>query len=368
MNRIASAVSVLSILAVSGTALGQMTDGVVMSEEAAPSERAGWLALGDALFTPVDVGVLTGDTGTLGVEFAFGYYWVTHNGGFTTGTQELMQFDSDWNLVETYLQITNSPSWGQRDGASIESENRLFFGAEAGELCEYVFDPGTQRLDLAASGIIGGGAGTVRALAWDPNAELFYTKNFGNAIEYLDRDGFLFDLAVEPASAYGAGFDPVNGTIWFNAYIDPSLPATTGGFNTRLVEWDPTTRALTGREFDTEGSSPSATTVYHIPGGMDIHTEGDCTYAIAMNQGGEDTGAADPTNLDFVSFWEIAGDCGGGGCRADIDGDGVLTIFDFLGFQNLFDAGDLGADFDGDGVLTIFDFLTFQNEFDAGCP
>ncbi|MFI4917576.1 MAG: hypothetical protein ACIAS6_13860, partial [Phycisphaerales bacterium JB060] len=26
------------------------------------------------------------------------------------------------------------------------------------------------------------------------------------------------------------------------------------------------------------------------------------------------------------------------------------------------------ADFDGDGELTIFDFLAFQNAFDAGCP
>ncbi len=54
-------------------------------------------------------------------------------------------------------------------------------------------------------------------------------------------------------------------------------------------------------------------------------------------------------------------------CRADLDGDGSLTIFDFLAFQNLFDAGDVAADFDGDGSLTIFDFLAFQNEFDAGC-
>ncbi|MEO1008889.1 MAG: GC-type dockerin domain-anchored protein [Planctomycetota bacterium] len=59
---------------------------------------------------------------------------------------------------------------------------------------------------------------------------------------------------------------------------------------------------------------------------------------------------------------------GSGTCRPDIDGDGSLTIFDFLAFQNLFDAGDLAADFDGDGSLTIFDFLEFQNEFDAGCP
>ncbi|UYV11681.1 MAG: hypothetical protein NCW75_10265 [Phycisphaera sp.] len=56
-----------------------------------------------------------------------------------------------------------------------------------------------------------------------------------------------------------------------------------------------------------------------------------------------------------------------GGCPADFDGDGSLSIFDFLAFQNAFAAGDLAADLDGDGVLTLFDFLAFQNEFDAGC-
>ncbi|MEQ8845717.1 MAG: GC-type dockerin domain-anchored protein [Phycisphaerales bacterium] len=55
-------------------------------------------------------------------------------------------------------------------------------------------------------------------------------------------------------------------------------------------------------------------------------------------------------------------------CPADLDGDGSLTLFDFLRFQNLFDAGDPLADFDGDGDLTLFDFLAFQNAFDAGCP
>lgn len=54
-------------------------------------------------------------------------------------------------------------------------------------------------------------------------------------------------------------------------------------------------------------------------------------------------------------------------CYADFDGDGTLTIFDFLAFQNAFDASDLAADCDGDGSLTIFDFLCFQNAFDAGC-
>ncbi|GIW74195.1 MAG: hypothetical protein KatS3mg103_0717 [Phycisphaerales bacterium] len=56
-----------------------------------------------------------------------------------------------------------------------------------------------------------------------------------------------------------------------------------------------------------------------------------------------------------------------GGCRVDFDGDGSLTLFDFLAFQSAFDAGDARADFDGDGQFTLFDFLAFQNEFIAGC-
>ena len=54
-------------------------------------------------------------------------------------------------------------------------------------------------------------------------------------------------------------------------------------------------------------------------------------------------------------------------CTADFDGDGDLSIFDFLAFQNAFDTGDPAADLDGDGSLTLFDFLAFQNLFDAGC-
>jgi len=71
--------------------------------------------------------------------------------------------------------------------------------------------------------------------------------------------------------------------------------------------------------------------------------------------GGESAGAAHVFDLSCVL------------CLPDLNADGELTIFDFLTFQNLFDAGDLTADFDGDGELTIFDFLAFQTAFDAGC-
>ncbi len=79
-----------------------------------------------------------------------------------------------------------------------------------------------------------------------------------------------------------------------------------------------------------------------------------------------DTGEWQPGGTGATVSVFIEGDPDSG-CRADLDGDGELTIFDFLAFQNLFDAGDPVADFDGDGDLTIFDFLAFQNEFDAGC-
>ena len=57
-----------------------------------------------------------------------------------------------------------------------------------------------------------------------------------------------------------------------------------------------------------------------------------------------------------------------GTCEADLDGDGMLTFFDFLVFQSLFDQRDPRADLDGDGSFTILDFLVFQTFFDDGCP
>ena len=54
-------------------------------------------------------------------------------------------------------------------------------------------------------------------------------------------------------------------------------------------------------------------------------------------------------------------------CPPDLDGDGELTVFDFLEFQDLFDASDPRADVFYDGRLDIFDFLAFFNQFQAGC-
>lgn len=54
-------------------------------------------------------------------------------------------------------------------------------------------------------------------------------------------------------------------------------------------------------------------------------------------------------------------------CWAELDGDGVLTIYEFLTFIILLERGNATADFDGNGRIDLFDFLTFSNVFDAGC-
>ena len=84
------------------------------------------------------------------------------------------------------------------------------------------------------------------------------------------------------------------------------------------------------------------------------------------NDGDEDVVVANITGEAVSVLLNQCGDASP--CPADLDGDGELTVFDFLEFQNLFDTGDLRADFDDDGELTLFDCLAFQNAFDAGCP
>ncbi len=363
MNRIASTVTLLAVVAGSNVALAQSNEadsGKTVLAVLSSGSGGGVDAPGDNIGCAIDLDTLTGDIRNLGIEFAWGYYFVSRSGEFVTGTQVISQYDADFNLVEEYFQITGSATWGGRDGAAIESENALFFGAEGGEVVEYRWDPGTERLDLSQSQVMQfDSTRTIRAMAWDSDNQVFYTKDFNNAIEIFDRSGALINFGTASVSAYGAGYNPLTQTVWFHGY----RTGTTGGADapkTRIAEWDPATGTMTGNEFDIDPAGDTAFVGY-IAGGMDIIVDGTDVTAVTLGQG-------DP--FDYAQLTAIVGDgeaCGGG-CRADLDGDGDLTIFDFLTFSNLFDSGDLAADFDGDGALTIFDFLTFSNEFDAGCP
>ena len=74
----------------------------------------------------------------------------------------------------------------------------------------------------------------------------------------------------------------------------------------------------------------------------------------------------DVAGLDAVTFESESLETVAG-CAADLNGDGLLNVLDFVAMQSLFQAGDASADFNGDGALDVLDFVAFQAAFVAGC-
>lgn len=60
-------------------------------------------------------------------------------------------------------------------------------------------------------------------------------------------------------------------------------------------------------------------------------------------------------------------DLGGGACRADLTGDGMLDFADYLAFLGLYDVADPAADFNGDGLVDFSDYLEFLELYEQGC-
>ena len=228
----------------------------------------------------------------------------------------------------------------------------------------------------------------------------------GEAAEHIARwDGRAW-------SAVGQGFDGYGGSVWTLAPFDDGsgLALYAGGvFSTAdgrpaglVARWDGTGWQPLPEDFTPGfGHSVRAFTVLNDGSGDALYAAGyfgvpatstgniarwDGTSWLPLGSGLGASGfalqgAADAGGpaLYAGGTFETAGGVVSGGmarwgctlppaCPADLDGDGELTIFDFLAFGNLFDDQDPRADFDGDGQFTIFDFLAFQNAFDAGCP
>ena len=55
------------------------------------------------------------------------------------------------------------------------------------------------------------------------------------------------------------------------------------------------------------------------------------------------------------------------GCGADVNGDGELSVLDFVVFQAGWQDHDPAADCDGSGTFNVLDFVCFQQLFQAGC-
>jgi hypothetical protein len=55
-------------------------------------------------------------------------------------------------------------------------------------------------------------------------------------------------------------------------------------------------------------------------------------------------------------------------CRADMDGDSILTVMDFSAYLNAYVAANPRADFNADCALNVADFTAFLQAYTFGCP
>ncbi|MEQ9584749.1 MAG: GC-type dockerin domain-anchored protein [Phycisphaerales bacterium] len=209
-------------------------------------------------------------------------------------------------------------------------------------------------------GGLGGGA--------SPRGNSLAIYDFGDGDELVVGGNFLFAGRLDADSIVrwdgrefenvGDGFDNTVTTLVVEDVGDGERLYAGGSFILSGIEavfglasWD-------GGSWQTVGDGVSGGSVPGVAAAVAYDLPG-VGNALVVTGGFSFAGFDEARN---IAIWAC-----GGACRADIDGDGSLTIFDFLGFQNLFQDGDLAADFAGDGELTIFDFLMFQNEFDARC-
>lgn len=54
-------------------------------------------------------------------------------------------------------------------------------------------------------------------------------------------------------------------------------------------------------------------------------------------------------------------------CTADVNDDGLVDLFDYLDFVQVFASGSAQADFNSDSIVDFFDYLDFVEAFNAGC-
>ncbi|MBT8385851.1 MAG: hypothetical protein KJO12_00440, partial [Ignavibacteria bacterium] len=156
---------------------------------------------GDILYT-WDLDPLTNENGNLGVEYAGGYLWVTSRGLVSPLGNKLTKIDVSDPLnpavVDSFTQGTTS-AWGWRD---MCFDGTFAYASD---------DPNVTQIDPATGLVVGsfpGPSSPNRALAYDPATDHFWTISFGSSLWEFDRTGAIINTFPNPASAYGAAWDP----------------------------------------------------------------------------------------------------------------------------------------------------------------
>jgi hypothetical protein len=167
------------------------------------------------------------------------------------------------------------------------------------------------------------------------------------------------NLFVAPPGQQNFGFIPLSRVL-----------TVSGNENVDLTFDDPPTAV--GFEFYSNDGDPAIITV-EIVGGDDFHwvieQEPDslgyigivAAKPIARVNWTAFLGGITNTGIDNVASDTF-------GCAADINGDGVLNILDFVAFQAAWQNQDPKGDCTADGSYNILDFVCYQALFVDGCP
>ena len=203
-----------ALLALPCTAQGSGPGGRPPADELGPAGGAAAPeALGSLVAGPFDVETGPFDNRCLGVEEAWGHYWVTGAGHTTTGWNHMIhKYDPNGIYLASFPQVTASAAWGGRDMEADEGANLLWAGSDNGEVSEYAHSGGNLSWVMLHNVPV---PGTVRALCMDPSTGHYYTKSFTSTLYEFDLAGNLYNsVSSSIPSAYGFGWDSVSWTIW----------------------------------------------------------------------------------------------------------------------------------------------------------
>lgn len=214
-----------------------------------------------------DLETPTGDIRLLGIGFDGNSFWAT--GANDMITARLYEFDSSWNLINTF--ITLHTSWGWRD---LAFDGSYLYASDS-----YMIDQIDRNTGLGVP-TIPSPISPARAMAYDPATDTFWTASWNSDIYNVDRYGSYTSYGNTLGGVYGMGWDTRNAAapkLW--------IWSQDGSQNCQATEFDPLTGTFTGQTFDGNGS-------YGIAGGCDVYI--DSTYGwmlLGMHQGTPD-GAA----------------------------------------------------------------------------
>jgi hypothetical protein len=180
----------------------------------------------------------------------------------------------------------------------------------------------------------------------------------GNVLVQGTGDSVAIDVAVENGIAYLAAGDAGFVTIDVS---DPTHPVVLDSATTEL----PAVDVVIEGSLAYVAAKESGTRIFDVTYPSSIKEIGFVpsygrTLGIAVENGFVRAG-------DFYAGLHISDASACHACPADVNGDGVLNVLDFVTFQKLWQAEDPGTDCDGNGSIDEMDFACFQRVFAGGC-